>query len=129
MKQNILRRQGHRFCVAEIEIENGRFSLCGVAGSVWKRNQAKLHALQYWVDFFEDNPNERREMNERFYTVDASEYITAANVPASHKYAYGSQWLRFDLPADLEARLADIIAPTHPQKTSRNPPSLIPRHE
>lgn len=212
MKKNILKVTGNRFCVVEIEIKDGRCSICGVAGRIVSRPQAKREAVEYWENYFEDEADARREMNERFgsncrtphsaalyvlrtdgefhgldvyredergvflteccgqirdelaeffpwivpffkyhlndmkagtveqeaaleqmtgaysydaaceflkarnlYIVDASAYQTAANVPGSKEYAYGSQWLRYDLPTDLEkqidnARLSQLVA-------------------
>lgn len=65
MKRSILKVKGARFCVAEIEIEDGKFSLCGTAGRIISRAAAKKEALQHWVSFFEECPEDRREMNER----------------------------------------------------------------
>jgi hypothetical protein len=65
MKKNILKVIGSRFCVAEIEIENGRFSLCGTEGRIVRISDAKREALQYWESFFQESPEERQEMNKR----------------------------------------------------------------
>lgn len=43
------------------------------------------------------------------YTVDASAYSTAAGIPASTGYAYGSQWLFHSLPLEVMAEMVALF--------------------
>lgn len=69
MQKKITRRKGNEFCTLEVELSEHdgktRLSICGVAGEILKRNEAKRQSLEYWESFFEDNPNELIAMNER----------------------------------------------------------------
>ncbi len=213
MNKNLLRVIGNRFCVAEIRLKDGRFSICGIAGRIVTRAQAKREAIEYWEDYFKDEPANINEMNQRcgsncrtalsaakyvlsvdgefhgldayretggkvyltescgqirdelaeffpwivpffayhlndmkagtveqekaiaewqatgatysheaaceelkrrnLYTVDASGYTTAANEPGSKEYTYGSQWLRFEIPDDLEKQIDNARLAAH----------------
>lgn len=65
MKRSILRKRNGRFCRLEIELENGRLSVCGSEGRIVRRTRAKKEALAYWRSYFEDDPGAIMEMNKR----------------------------------------------------------------
>lgn len=58
MKRVITRRKGAEWCALEITHENDRLSICGSAGRVLPRAEAKKEALQSWENYFEDEPAE-----------------------------------------------------------------------
>jgi hypothetical protein len=68
-KFSITRTRGGDFCKAEIELRdrNGtpELSICGVAGVVMSKREARKEALAYWVSFFEECPEEMVSMNQR----------------------------------------------------------------
>ena len=66
MERKIIRSANGQFCQLNIRLHEGRLSICGVAGDVLTEAQARREALEYWESFFDDNPDERRAMNERF---------------------------------------------------------------
>lgn len=65
MKRKITRTKGSRYCTVEIEISNGRLSVCGEEGEIVTRAQAKRRALENWESFFEENPGELVAMNRK----------------------------------------------------------------
>jgi hypothetical protein len=85
MKRKITRVDGKEFCTIEIELrerdERGmELSICGVHGHIMSDDDAQEQALEYWASFFEENPDERRAMNERFGTEftnaeDAAQFV------------------------------------------------------
>ena len=59
------------WCALEVEIRDvgdgkRRLSICGAAGVIVKRAEAKREALEYWESFFEESPEELKHMGERF---------------------------------------------------------------
>jgi len=65
MKRKITREKDGRFCTVEIEITDGRLSVCGEEGRIVSSRVAKKQALEYWRSFFEDSPEEMIAMNKR----------------------------------------------------------------
>jgi hypothetical protein len=65
MKRKILRTKGKRFCEVEIEITDGRFSICGTEGRIVRKASAKKEAFLFWKSFFEEQPEEIFQMNRR----------------------------------------------------------------
>ena len=59
------RTNGNRWCSADLELKEGRFSVSGSEGEIVTEKQAKKMALEYWVSFFEESPAELYEMNRR----------------------------------------------------------------
>lgn len=79
MKREITRIKGDRFCTLEINLETRandtgspgkstitRLSLTGSAGEVVSRADAKRRALAYWESYFDESPDERRALAEKF---------------------------------------------------------------
>jgi len=64
----ILEKDGE-FCALEVRLQDidgfKRLSICGTAGYVFTRAQAKKEALNFWTTYFEDSPEEMHAMNER----------------------------------------------------------------
>lgn len=89
MKRSITRVRGEEFCTLEISLENGRLSICGIAGDVMRTASAKRQALAYWVSFFEDSPEEIKSMNERCSTAFRSARSAARYVLASDGEFHG----------------------------------------
>lgn len=61
---------GKEYCTLEVELRVHEdsfkvLSICGTAGRVATPAAAAKEALAYWETFFEDQPEERRAMNER----------------------------------------------------------------
>ena len=65
MKRTETKRRGSRFCTLEVELKDGRLSICGTAGRVVTRREARREARQLWESFFEDDPAQIYAMNER----------------------------------------------------------------
>lgn len=65
MKATRTRIKGHQWCRLEVELHDGRLSICGSSGRVLTTARAKREALEYWLSFFDENPEELRSMNER----------------------------------------------------------------
>lgn len=68
MRVNKTRTIGHEWCRLEVELRDGRLSICGSAGEVVRAPLARRMAVEYWESFFEDQPDELRSMNERMGT-------------------------------------------------------------
>jgi hypothetical protein len=70
MGRSMLRTKGDRWCKLEVRLEDhdgfARLSICGVAGRIVKRSEAKRESLSYWESFFEEAPQEIFSMNQRF---------------------------------------------------------------
>lgn len=71
MKQVERRIIGNKFCDIEVDLfekDNGvlRLSICGTHGEVLSRVHAKSQALAYWTSYFEENPDERWKMAQKF---------------------------------------------------------------
>lgn len=49
-----------------VRLHDGRLSITGAAGESVTPRQARKMALEYWTSFFEESPNERHAMNDRF---------------------------------------------------------------
>lgn len=84
MKFSILRQRDGDFCRAEIELrerDGGQeLSICGTAGVIMTEDSAREQALEYWVSFFEEMPEEIIGMNQRMGTdfgnaEDAAQYV------------------------------------------------------
>jgi hypothetical protein len=65
MRRNIMRRMGREFCRLEIELTDGRLSVCGSAGVVMSRKDAKKEGISRLESYFDGEPEARREINER----------------------------------------------------------------
>jgi len=84
VEKQVIRIIGQAFCRLELRLENGRLSICGTAGRVESRKQALMEALDYWVTFFEDSPEEISAMNRangtRFLSAtSAAKYVIASD--------------------------------------------------
>jgi len=70
MVRKILRSNGNEWCELQIELRDPDFgpelSICGSYGSIMTRKTAEKMALEYWVSYFEDSPEEIYDMGERF---------------------------------------------------------------
>ncbi len=69
-KRVLLREKDNRWCEARVELrqrEKGlELSITGSEGQIVSRKDALKMAIEYWVSFFDEQPEERRSMNERF---------------------------------------------------------------
>ena len=65
MRKEIMRVKGNEFCRLEVELKDGRLSICGTAGDVVTAKQARQDALRYWKEYFAEDWNQIEEMNER----------------------------------------------------------------
>lgn len=70
LRRNIRRIEGNEFCDLNIELrtdDNGfiELSLTGTCGEIINRAQAKSNALDYWESFFDESPEELRDMGKR----------------------------------------------------------------
>jgi len=67
---SLLRSRDGEWCKVTIELRtrNGvqELSITGAAGVVMTERQARAEALEYWVSFFEECPEEIYSMNKRF---------------------------------------------------------------
>lgn len=54
------------FCEVDIEVKNGRLSVSGTCGRVRTEAAARKEALDYWENYFEDNPAEEMLMSRKF---------------------------------------------------------------
>lgn len=68
MNRKIIRTQGKRFCEVEIRLEDGRLSVCGTEGRIVRRGAAHKEALNYWMNYFEENPSEIIRLGRRTAT-------------------------------------------------------------
>jgi hypothetical protein len=85
MKRKITRTKDNEFCILEIELRDRNdkgleLSMNGTHGHIVTDEKARNETLEYWVSFFDENPDERRSMNERFNTdcqtpEDAAEFV------------------------------------------------------
>lgn len=70
MKRSETKTKGNRWCRLEIELRgepgDEELSICGSEGVIVTPAQARRDSLDYWISFFDDNPGEMREMNQRF---------------------------------------------------------------
>lgn len=80
----ILRQRDGEFCEAQIElrVRNGvqELSICGTAGVVMHEDEAREQALEHWVSFFEECPEEIILMNRHWGTdfgneEDAAQFV------------------------------------------------------
>jgi hypothetical protein len=65
MKRKITRTKDNRYCTVEIEIHDGRLSVCGEEGEIVTPIKARKLALQYWESFFEEEPEQIFLMNKK----------------------------------------------------------------
>jgi hypothetical protein len=65
MERKVTRKKDGRFCTLEIEIKDGRLSVCGTEGRIVKHAVAKKEALEYWRSYFDEEPGAIQEMNKR----------------------------------------------------------------
>ena len=66
-KRKVTRVKDDAYVSVEIQVTaSGRLTVCGEAGNVTTPAFAKGQALALWESFFEDSPEERRAMAERF---------------------------------------------------------------
>jgi len=81
---SILRERDGEWCKATIELRNRNgveeLSITGAAGHVITEEQAEEQALEYWVSFFEECPEEIIGMNQRMGTdfgnaEDAAQFV------------------------------------------------------
>jgi hypothetical protein len=94
-EKTLTRRRGDRWCRIEVALEGDQLSICGSEGRVLKRAAAKKEALEYWRNFFDDNPDELIEMNKR-----CGKRFTSATGAA-----------RFVLKSDGELHGLDVTGP------------------
>jgi hypothetical protein len=66
IQREITRVQGGNFCTVHIELKDGRLSITGEEGTIVEPNWAKKMAFDYWVGFFEEQPEEIIQLNRRF---------------------------------------------------------------
>ena len=65
MNKKAIRVHGDRWCGVEIELKDGRLSICGLEGPVLSEEEAEEQARQWWVSFFDEEPGELILMNRR----------------------------------------------------------------
>lgn len=59
MKQAELRRERKgEYCTLEVEMREGRLSICGTYGEIVTPKAARAQARDYWESYFEDAPEE-----------------------------------------------------------------------
>ena len=68
LKRRILRVKDGRWCELEVELRDGRLSICGSEGRVISRGAARREARESWESFFEEDRNQLHEMNDRMGT-------------------------------------------------------------
>lgn len=51
-----------RWCEVEIELRDGRLSICGLEGRIITHAEWKREAREYWESFFEESPEELGRM-------------------------------------------------------------------
>lgn len=70
MKREISRVKNGEFCTLHIELRDCQtgpeLSICATLGRIETRKAAEKEALDYWISYFEDNPDAMPEMNRRF---------------------------------------------------------------
>ena len=70
IERTVIRKKGGRFCALEVTLEDRegviRLSICGTEGRIYRPAAARREALLYWEQFFEESPEERHAMNDRF---------------------------------------------------------------
>jgi hypothetical protein len=101
MRREMTRVNGNEFCTLEVELSdrNGKgleLSICGTAGYILTEEEASEQALEYWISFFEDSPEEMRLMGERFGTCFCGDAEKAA---------------QFVLDSDGEYHGIDVVYP------------------
>lgn len=89
VEKKILREKDGRWCVLEVRLHDGCLSICGSYGAVVSHSTAKKQALQSWINFFEDSPEELVIMNRRFGRRFTSARGAAAFVLASDGEFHG----------------------------------------
>lgn len=77
------------WCALEVELADGRLSICGSAGHVLSERQAKKDALQYWISFFEESPIEIFNMSQKCGTRFTSPRSAAKYVLTSDGQYHG----------------------------------------
>jgi hypothetical protein len=68
MKNKITRESAKTKMWCEVEIrlsDAGELSITGSTGEIMTKAQARREALAFWISFFEDQPSERHNMNDR----------------------------------------------------------------
>ena len=66
MKKTKLRKKGKEWCRVEIELDAGKLSICGSYGEIVTAKAGRKQAKENWQSFFEENPGELGEMQQRF---------------------------------------------------------------
>lgn len=66
MERKIVRVKDGEWCSLELRLENGRLSICGSAGHVATRAQAKRMAIESWISYFEEDEREIASMRKRY---------------------------------------------------------------
>ncbi len=62
MKRIEHKEKDGRWCDLEIELKDGRLSICGSEGRIITQTAGKREALEYWKGFFEESPAELGRM-------------------------------------------------------------------
>lgn len=65
MHKKLLRRKDGRWVEVEITLKNGCLSISGAEGPVITCEEGKEQALAYWTSFFEDEPDQLKDMEHR----------------------------------------------------------------
>lgn len=65
METKIVREKNNEWCEVRIEIKKGRLSVSGAYGHIISYKQAKKEAFEYWKSFFEEQPEEIFNMNQK----------------------------------------------------------------
>ncbi len=96
VSKELIRVKNGRFCRLELELKEGRLSICGTAGRVISRKAGLQDARAYWESFFEDSPEELTAMNERCGTRFRSPRSAARYVLDSDGEFHGLDVVRDD---------------------------------
>lgn len=62
MTKKLFKTNGKRWCEVEVELNDGRLSICGSEGRIISHTAAKKEAREYWEGFFEESRQELGRM-------------------------------------------------------------------
>jgi len=117
--RKVLRKRDGRFCQLEIKLKDGRLSICGTEGRIERRAAAKKQALEYWRNYFDEEPAAIQEMNKSCGTRFTSSTGAARYVVQTDGEFHGLDVLRADgnevLCAESGGQILEEIADWFPE--------------
>jgi hypothetical protein len=66
MEKKILRTKSDRWCELQVELRDGRLSICGSEGRIITHAAGRREAREYWESFFEESPEDLGRMAVNF---------------------------------------------------------------